>query len=203
MQKAVGSDRAVLIPELCCSLTENRGKLLYLPVELHLQEAETAMPIQWDIDAVRRSYGTGSGSWWPSPTGAGAKASITGPWCRVQDGEGSGQRTPRMKALCGSHLTLTPPVSDPVTCRARCERGERPTHRQGPFLHVPAAQQPFSDMSPGHTRACQATGEDACCRPCLVMAQLGWRVPAAHPLLAGPSGAAPGPTTVILSKAAT
>ena len=96
-----------------------------------------------------------------------------------------------------------PSDPDSSCCRARCEREERPTHRQSLFLHVPAAQQPFSDMSPGHTRACQASAEDACCRPCLVMAQLGWRVPAAHPLLAGPSGAAPGPTAVILSKAAT
>ena len=31
-------------------------------------------------------------------------------------------------AHCRSPLTLTPPVSDPVTCSAKCRCEERPTH---------------------------------------------------------------------------
>lgn len=37
--------------------------------------------MQWDIEAVEfTATGTGSRSWWPSPTGAGTKTSITDPW---------------------------------------------------------------------------------------------------------------------------
>lgn len=132
-----------------------------------------------DIDAVRRSYGTGSGNSGPHQQEAGAKASITGPWCRVQDGEEVVQRTPRMKALCGSHRTLTPPVSDPVTCRARCERGGGLPPQAGSF--------PASQLRNNHSLTCP---QDTC-RPvrhhregCLLSSmpcdgQLGWRVPAA------------------------
>ena len=133
------SDRAVLISEICCPQVQNRGKLLsiwQLQFHLHLllcyldNNKHPLSHLQRDVDAVGFTVtGTVSGSWWPLELALGSAPTLMlspgwgRKWLNNTQDENVFSCT-----HCRSPLTLTPPVSDPVTCSVKCRCEERPTH---------------------------------------------------------------------------